>query len=130
MTEQDEWEKNQQAMTQFAIGAQDKKKEGDEYGFVTGTEIEFVEDLQRKGVNVEDLIRENEKKEELMKNAKSDFEKIQIQRASLPVTQCKEQILEYIKNNNIQAFARKSYELCAILSFRPSNVRLSHCAHL
>lgn len=36
----------------------------------------------------------------------------------------------YIKNNNIQAFARKSYELCAILSFRPSNVRLSHCAHL
>ena len=130
MTEQDEWEKNQQAMTQFAIGAQDKKKEGDEYDFVTETEIEFVEDLQRKGVNVEDLIRENEKKEELMKNAKSDFEKIQIQRASLPVTQCKEQILEYIKNNNIQAFARKSYELCAILSFRPSNVRLSHCAHL
>ena len=91
MTEQDEWEKNQQAMTQFAIGAQDKKKEGDEYDFVTETEIEFVEDLQRKGVNVEDL----------MKNAKSDFEKIQIQRASLPVTQCKEQILEYIKNNNI-----------------------------
>ena len=36
----------------------------------------------------------------------------------------------YIKNNNIQAFARKSYELCAILSFRPSNVRLSHCTHL
>lgn len=101
MTEQDEWEKNQQAMTQFAIGAQNKKKEGDEYDFVTETEIEFVEDLQRKGVNVEDLIRENEKKEELMKNAKSDFEKIQIQRASLPVTQCKEQILEYIKNNNI-----------------------------
>lgn len=50
---------------------------------------------------MEDLIKENEKKEALMKNAKSDFEKIQIQRASLPVTRCKEQILEYVKNHNI-----------------------------
>ena len=100
-SEQEEWEKNQQKMTQYAIGAQDKKSGGEEYSYVEQTEIEFIEDLQRKGINVEDLIKENEKKEALMKNAKSDFEKIQIQRASLPVTRCKEQILEYVKNHNI-----------------------------
>ena len=100
-SEQEEWEKNQQKMTQYVIGAQDKKSGGEEYSYVEQTEIEFIEDLQRKGINVEDLIKENEKKEALMKNAKSDFEKIQIQRASLPVTRCKEQILEYVKNHNI-----------------------------
>ena len=100
-SEQEEWEKNQQKMTQYVIGAQDKTSGGEEYSYVEQTEIEFIEDLQRKGINVEDLIKENEKKEALMKNAKSDFEKIQIQRASLPVTRCKEQILEYVKNHNI-----------------------------
>ena len=45
-SEQEEWEKNQQKMTQYAIGAQDKKSGGEEYSYVEQTEIEFIEDLQ------------------------------------------------------------------------------------
>ena len=88
-------------MTQSTVGAQDKQKQGEDYDLVEATEIEFVESCIEKGINVEQLLAENKKQEEQIKVATSEFEKIQIQRANLPVTRCKKQILEYVKNNNI-----------------------------
>ena len=88
-------------MTQSTVGAQDKQKQGEDYDLVEATEIEFVESCIEKGINVEQLLAENKKQEEQMKVATSEFEKIQIQRANLPVTRCKKQILEYVNNNNI-----------------------------
>ena len=88
-------------MTQSTVGAQDKQKQGEDYDLVEATEIEFVESCIEKGISVEQLLAENKKQEEQMKVATSEFEKIQIQRANLPVTRCKKQILEYVKNNNI-----------------------------
>ena len=88
-------------MTQSTVGAQDKQTQGEDYDLVEATEIEFVESCIEKGINVEQLLAENKKQEEQMKVATSEFEKIQIQRANLPVTRCKKQILEYVKNNNI-----------------------------
>ena len=88
-------------MTQSAVGAQDKQKQGDDYELVEATETEFVASCIETGINVEQLLAENKKQEEQMKAATSEFEKIQIQRANLPVTRCKKQILEYVKNNNI-----------------------------
>ena len=47
------------------------------------------------------LKMETNEMEELKKQAQSEFERIQIQRASLPVSRCKKQILEYIEKYNI-----------------------------
>lgn len=88
-------------MVQFSVGAQDKQQRGDEYDYVMENEIEFVDRMKSQGINAEQLLLENKQKEEQLQSATSEFERIQIQRASLPVTRCKEQILEYVKNYNV-----------------------------
>ena len=101
ISEQEQWEMNQQGMVEYNVGAADRKKQGSEYELVQMDDIEFVETLQQKGINIEEMLAENKRRDELMAQAPTEFERIQIQRASLPVTRCREQILEYVKNYNI-----------------------------
>ena len=101
VSEQDNWETIQRDMTQTTVGAQDKKQRGDEYELVQEDEIEFIERLVNNGINVEEMLKEQQVMQEQMEAATSEFEKIQIQRANLPVTRCKNQILEYVNNHNI-----------------------------
>lgn len=101
ISEQEEWELNQRGMVDYNVGAADRKKQGSEFELVQMDDIEFIESLQQKGINIEEMLAENKRRDELMAKAPSEFEKIQIQRASLPVTRCREQILEYVKTHNI-----------------------------
>lgn len=101
VNEQDEWESIQRGMTEQRVGAEDRPVQGSEYELIQQDEIEFVESLIEKGINVEQLIKENKQRDEAIAHASSEFEKIQIQRASLPVTRCREQILEFVEKNNI-----------------------------
>ena len=101
VSEQDEWETIQRGMTEQRVGAEDRPVQGSEYELIQQDEIEFVESLIDKGINVEQLIRENKQRDEAIAHASSEFEKIQIQRASLPVTRCRDQILEFVEKNNI-----------------------------
>ena len=87
--------------TKLVIGSQDKKQRGSEYDFIQEDLVEFVERCLSQGIRIEDLMKENKEKEEKMNNAKSEFERIQIERASLPVTKCRDQILEYVEKNQI-----------------------------
>jgi pre-mRNA-splicing factor ATP-dependent RNA helicase DHX16 len=97
----DEWEATQRSMIQSTYGAQDKKNRGDEYDLIQLDVVDFVESLVNKGVNIEKLMEENKKRDEALSTATSEYEKIQIQRASLPVMKCRKQILEYVKNYQI-----------------------------
>lgn len=101
VSDQEEWERIQRGMTEQQVGAEDRQIRGSEYEMVQEDEIEFVEALMQKGINIEQLIAENKVRDEALSHAQSEFEKIQIQRASLPVTRCREQILEYVSKYNI-----------------------------
>lgn len=100
-SDQDGWERNQIEMTKHQAGAEDRHVQGSDYEMVPIDDIEFVESLVQQGYNIEQLLAENKARDEALSHAQSEFEKIQIQRASLPVARCREQILEYVAKYNI-----------------------------
>ena len=100
-SDHDGWERNQIEMTKHQAGAEDRHVQGSDYEMVPIDDIEFVESLVQQGYNIEQLLAENKARDEALSHAQSEFEKIQIQRASLPVARCREQILEYVAKYNI-----------------------------
>ena len=87
--------------TKLTVGAQDKKQRGSEYDFVQEDAIEFVERCLSNGIRIEDLLQERKEKEEKLSQANSEFERIQIERATLPVTKYRQQVLDMVEKNQI-----------------------------
>ena len=95
------WDETQMERTKLTVGAQDKKQRGSEYDFVQEDAIEFVERCLSNGIRIEDLLQERKEKEEKLSQANSEFERIQIERATLPVTKYRQQVLDMVEKNQI-----------------------------
>ena len=95
------WDETQMERTKLTVGAQDKKQRGSEYDFVQEDAVEFVERCLNNGIRIEDLLQERKEKEEKLSQANSEFERIQIERATLPVTKYRQQVLDIVAKNQI-----------------------------
>ncbi|KAK8809587.1 hypothetical protein WA158_000530 [Blastocystis sp. Blastoise] len=99
-SEQDEWQDIQQGMTVSSFGAKDKKTLGAEYDLLQLDEVEFVEDMIQKGINIEDLLKEEQETPKVDASL-TKMEQIQAIRRSLPVYKRREELLDAIEKHQI-----------------------------
>ncbi|KAI5648272.1 hypothetical protein M9H77_34277 [Catharanthus roseus] len=96
--EQEAWEEHQIGKATLKFGSKDRKLKSDDYQFVFEDQIEFIKASVMDGVNVE----EESSVEELQKSmAKSEFEKLQEDRKTLPVYPYREELLKAVNDHQV-----------------------------
>ena len=103
-TVQQEWEEAQGARAKATFGAQDRKKQEDDYELLFEDQIEFISEKIEKGEDLKVETKEEQEKRKLMteaERAKKASMTLKEVRKTLPIYGYREQLMNTIRDNQV-----------------------------